>query len=214
MTLDRDLYAADAKHMADAQRRRRERALHRRSPLSPLAAGVIAGGALALAGLIGRRYSPDRSHPDIDRWYHGLEKPPFTPPDQVFGAVWPALEVFLAVGGYRLLRESSSPERTRALALWFVNVAMIAGWPKVFFGERSLGGGLAASTVQLGASLAYVESATRLDPVAAAAGIPYAAWVAFANVIAEEVWRRNERQGDEAGSGLRPATGDRGGRAG
>ena len=36
-----------------------------------------------------------------------------------------------------------------------------------------------------------VETARRVDGTAAVCGVPYAAWLAFANVLAEEVWRRN-----------------------
>ena len=202
MALDRDLYASEVQGLNEAhehrlKRRRRERARRhepsrrRHGGFSPLAAAAIAGSAIALSALIGRRYSPDRSHPGIERWYDDLEKPSFTPPDPVFGAVWPALELLLAASGYRLLREPSSPDRDRALALWAVNVAMIPGWTKIFFGERSLTGGLAAATAQLAAGFAYMENARRVDGVAAACGVPYTAWLAFANVLAEEVWRRN-----------------------
>jgi tryptophan-rich sensory protein len=68
---------------------------------------------------------------------------------------------------------------------------MIGGWPAVFFGARSTAGGFAAATAQLLAAIAYVEAARRVDGPAAAAGAPYAAWLAFADAIAEEVWRRN-----------------------
>ena len=202
MALDRDLYASEVRRLNEdhdrrLERRRRERASRhepsrrRHGGFAPLAAAAIAGGAMALSAFVGRRYSPDRSHPGIERWYHDLEKPSFTPPDPLFGAVWPVLEVLLATGGYRLLREPSSPDRDRALALWAVNVAMIPGWTKIFFGERSLSGGVAAAVAHLGAGLAYVENARRVDGVAAACGVPYTAWLAFASVLAEEVWRRN-----------------------
>lgn len=203
-------YASDVERMNEAQRahlrRRAEEKQGRsrlasdrhgsrdrtpRAGLSPLAAAAIAGGALAAAALVGRRYSPDRKHPEIRRWYRGLDKPGFTPPDPVFGLVWPALESLLAVGGYRLLREPASTERAAALALWAANVAMIGGWPKVFFGERSTRAGFGAASAQLLAGLAYIEAARRVDGPSAAAGIPYVAWLAFADAVSEEVWRRN-----------------------
>ena len=168
------------------------RARRRTGGLSPWAALAIAGGAVAASALIGRRYSPDRSHPDIDRWYHELEKPNITPPDPVFGAVWPVLEALLAVGGYRLLRAPSSPERNAAVALWLVNIAMIGGWTKVFFDERSLAGGAAGAAAMIGTGAAYVERASRVDGIAAAAGVPFTAWVAFATALSEEIWRRND----------------------
>jgi translocator protein len=171
------------------ERRRYER--RRSGGFSPWAALAIAGGAVAVSALIGRRYSPDRSHSKIDRWYHGLEKPDATPPDPVFGVVWPLLEVFLATGGYRLLRAPRSPERDAAVALWLVNVAMIGGWTKIFFGERSLRGGAVGAAAMLGTGAAFVERASHVDGVAAATGVPFTAWVAFATALSEEIWRRN-----------------------
>ena len=175
----------------DQRRRRSEPRRHRRGGFSPWAAIAIAGGAVALSAFVGRRYSPEPSHPDIDRWYHNLDKPSYTPPDPVFGGVWPVLEVLLAVGGYRLLRAEPSPDRDTALALWAFNIAMIGGWTKLFFGERSLAGGSLAAAGMLASSAAYVEFARRVDGWSGAAGVPFTAWLAFATLLSEEVWRRN-----------------------
>lgn len=183
-------YAPEVETFVREQHRRRS---HRRGSagFSPLAALAIAGGVVAVSALVGRRYSPQRSHPKIERWYHDLEKPGMTPPDPVFGAVWPVLELFLATGGYRLMRAPRSPERDAAIALWLVNVVMIGGWSKIFFGERSLTGGLAGSAAMVATGAAFVERASHVDGVAAATGVPFTAWVAFATALSEEVWRRN-----------------------
>jgi tryptophan-rich sensory protein len=188
---ERDLYADDARQMNEHQRPRRERRRTRPEGLSPWTAVAVAGGVMALSAVVGRRYSPEPAHPDIDRWYHELDKPSYTPPDPVFGAVWPVLETGLAIGGYRLLRAPSGRERDAAVALWLFNLAMIGGWTKIFFDRRSLEGGTIASAVMLGSGLAYVECARRVDGTAAALGVPYAAWLAFATLLSEEVWRRN-----------------------
>ena len=174
-------------------RERHREMSRRRNPgaFSPWAALAIAGGAVALSALIGRRYSPDRRQPGIDRWDHEIDKPDITPPDPGFSAVWPVLETLLAAGGYRLLRAPNTPERNVALALWLVNVAMIGGWTKVFFGERSLVGGAAGAAAMVGTGAAYVERASHVDGLAAASGVPFTAWVAFATVLSEEIWRRN-----------------------
>ena len=199
MTPDRDLYAADVRrmteqrqprgeaartaevyadqvrHMAETQRRHLRESRPRRDRgggLPPWAALAVAGGAVAASALIGRRYSPEPAHPDIDRWYHGLDKPSYTPPDPVFGGVWPVLEVLLAAGGYRLLRAEPGRDRNAAVALWLLNVAMVGGWTKIFFGERSLACGALASGGMLAAGAAYVDFARRVDPLAGAAGVP------------------------------------------
>ena len=184
-------YAPEVETFVREQHRRRSQRRSGSAGFSPLAALAIAGGVVAVSALVGRRYSPQRSHPKIARWYHDLEKPGMTPPDPVFGAVWPVLELFLATGGYRLMRAPRSPERDAAIALWLVNVVMIGGWSKIFFGERSLGGGLAGSAAMIGTGAAFVERASHVDGVAAATGVPFTAWVAFATALSEEVWRRN-----------------------
>ena len=95
--------------------------------------------------MLGRRNAPDRSHPGIRRWYHRLDKPGFTPPDAIFGAVWPLLESGLAAGGYRLLRQPASGPRNAAVGLWLLNTAMVGGWTELFFRQKRLGASTAAS---------------------------------------------------------------------
>ena len=87
--------------------------------------------------------------------------------------------------------EGLPPLAAAALALWALNFATIAGWAKLFFGERNLGGSLADVGVQLLAAGGYVAAAARVDPTAAALGVPYAAWSAFGSALDEEVWRLN-----------------------
>jgi len=189
---ERELYVEDARRMNEHQQRHLgERRRHRRDGFSRWTALAVAGGVMAVSALIGRRYSPEPSHPDIDRWYHDLDKPSYTPPDPVFGGVWPVLQVLLAIGGYRLLRAAPGCDRDTALALWLFNAAMIGGWTKIFFGERSLAGGSLAAGGMLASGAAYVEFARRVDGLAGAAGVPFAAWLAFATLLSEEVWRRN-----------------------
>ncbi|SEQ61354.1 TspO and MBR related proteins [Faunimonas pinastri] len=160
--------------------------------VSPLLALAISGGAVLASGLLARRSAPEPQHPDIQRWYHHLDKPDFVPPDPVFGAVWGVLESLLAYGGYRLLRHPATPTRNRALGLWGFNIAMISVWPRLFFGERSVRSGFLGSLLMLGSGIAYVASARRVDKVVAATSLPFAAWLGFASVVSEEVWRRNE----------------------
>ncbi len=69
---------------------------------------------------------------------------------------------------------------------------MIGGWTKIFFGERSLAGGAVGAAAMIGTGAAYVERASHVDGIAAATGVPFTAWVAFATALSEEIWRRND----------------------
>lgn len=159
--------------------------------LSPLLALGAVGVVLGASAILGRRNAPDPSHPGIRRWYHRLDKPEFTPPDAAFGAVWPVLETGLAVGGYRLLRQPSTPTRNVAVGLWLLNTAMVGGWTELFFREKKLGASAAVSGAMVASSAAYVVTAARVDKPAAAAGVPFVAWLGFATLLAERIWRDN-----------------------
>ena len=167
----------------------------RTAGLSPLAALGIVGAVLGVSAVVGRRNAPDPSHPGIRRWYRKLDKPGYTPTDAAFGAVWPVLEAGLAVGGYRLLRRPRSAARNTATGLWLLNTAMIGGWTALFFREKKLGASALASGAMIASSAAYVAAAAKEDRVAAAAGVPFVAWLGFATVLAERIWRDNPREG-------------------
>ncbi len=117
-------------------------------PAAALAVAAVLGASAAL----GRRNAPDDAHPRVRRWYRRLDKPGFTPPDVVFGAVWPVLETGLAAGGYRLLRHPPTPTRNVAVGLWLANFAMVGGWTELFFRRQAIGASTAAAgTMTLGA---------------------------------------------------------------
>ena len=161
--------------------------------LSPIPALGAVGVVLGASALIGRRNAPDPSHPGIRRWYRRLDKPGFTPPDAAFGAVWPVLETGLAVGGYRLLRRPSGGARNAAVGLWLLNTAMVGGWTQLFFREKRLGASAAASGAMVVTGAAYVAAAARVDRPAAATAVPFVAWLGFATILAERIWRDNPK---------------------
>ena len=160
--------------------------------LSPGWAAGLAVGAVFAALTVGKRSSPGPDRPRTQRWYRRLQKPDFTPPMPVFPIAWTAIEAALAYGGYRLLRSESSPERTTALALWTINQVGIAGWSEVFFRHRSPGWGTVASAGLGVSAVGYVVTARQTDEVASTLGVPLVAWIAFATLLSEEIWRKNE----------------------
>ncbi|TXM70692.1 tryptophan-rich sensory protein [Methylobacterium sp. WL120] len=160
--------------------------------LSRPQAAVLAIGAVTAALLIGRRASPTPEHPRTQRWYRRLDKPDYTPPSLVYPVAWTGIQASLAYGGYRLLRAEGSPERTTALAFWAANQVGIAGWSEVFFGHRSTGWGAVASAALGASAVGYVAAASQADKTAGQLGIPLVAWVSFATLLTEEIWRKND----------------------
>ena len=160
--------------------------------LSSVTAGAIVAATVVGAVAIGGRSSPTPDHPRTRRWYKDLDKPSYNPPAPVYAVAWTGIQAGLAYGGYRLLRRPASSQRTLALTLWGINQAAIAGWSEIFFGHRAPGAGTLAAGAIIGTSAGYVAAAAREDDIAAATGVPLVAWVSFATLLAEEIWRRND----------------------
>lgn len=157
--------------------------------LPPAGAAALAATALAWPALAGRRWGPQRLSSGV--WYRLLRKPAIQPPDPVIPLAWGLIDGLLALAAYRLLRRPSSAPRNRALGLWAFNVGMIGGWSAIFFGRRNLPASTAAAAAMVGSGAAFVAQAKAVDRPAAAAGVPFVAWVAFATVLTAALWRKN-----------------------
>jgi tryptophan-rich sensory protein len=151
---------------------------------------ALAGFGLATAGVAwyGSRYSSKGAR---DEWYRELDKPGFTPPDEVFPIVWTTLYALIAWSGWRVWSAAPSRERNAALRLWLSQLAANAKWSKLFFGQHRVKAALMDSLALEASIISYIYAARKVDRAASNAFIPYAAWVAFATVLNAEIARRN-----------------------
>ena len=71
---------------------------------------------------------------NIPTWYAGLEKPPYLPPNEVFGPVWTVLYTRIGVALFLVVRSESSASKSKAY-LWFgVQLVLNTLWSLAFFG--------------------------------------------------------------------------------
>jgi translocator protein len=142
-------------------------------------------GALAAgAALMGARSAPDR-------WSRRLDKPWFQPPSWVFAPVWTGLYALIAASGYRVWRSPPSPDRTRALTFWGVQLGLNAAWSWLFFGQHNPRAALADIGLLRTFVDAYADAADRVDPAAHWMMAPYRGWVTFATLLNADIVRRN-----------------------
>jgi tryptophan-rich sensory protein len=127
----------------------------------------------------------------VGTWYAALDKPAFTPPDWVFGPVWTALYVMMAVAAWRVWRRADAAGARPALGLWALQLALNLCWSFLFFGARLVGAALAEIAVLFVAILATALLFRRVDRAAAWLLAPYAAWVAFAALLNAAIWILN-----------------------
>ena len=127
----------------------------------------------------------------IPTWYRGLDKPDWNPPDRVFGPVWTMLYGLMGVALVLIRRQPRDPSRDRAQAAFGLQLAFNLAWSFVFFGGRSLRGGLAVIAVLWVAILATIAASWRVKPAAALLLVPYLGWVSFASILNAAIVLRN-----------------------
>ena len=127
--------------------------------------------------------------PNNPTWYATLAKPTWNPPNWIFGPVWTALYISMAVAAWLVWRKGGLWQWP--LALFAVQLALNAAWSWLFFGFHMPG----AAFVEIVALLAAIVATTiAFWPKSMAAGIlmlPYLGWVAFASVLNFTIWRLN-----------------------
>jgi tryptophan-rich sensory protein len=130
--------------------------------------------------------------PNLAPWYASLHKPPFNPPNWLFGPVWSTLYVLMAYGAWRI---SGLPRETPgvrlALAAWAVQLVLNGAWSWLFFAGHSPFLGLVDIVPQFLAIIATIGLFARLDRPAAACIVPLACWVAFAGLLNVSIWQLN-----------------------
>ncbi len=155
----------------------------------------------ALAGFLGLAYGVAAvggvaTSESVDGWYRTIRKPSWNPPDWVFGPVWTVLYTLIGIAAWLVRRRAVTTPQQRpaarmALAAWGVQLALNLAWSLVFFGQRSIGGGLGVIACLCGAVGACVALTARVSPAAAGLLTPYLAWTTFAAAINLQVWRLN-----------------------
>ncbi len=152
-----------------------------------LAAAASIGLALAVGAIGGIATSSS-----VGSWYAALNKPSFNPPSAVFGPVWTALYILMALAAWRVWRNPAGDDRRRpALILYGVQLALNLAWSLIFFGLRRPDLAMIEIAVLLVAILATTAAFARIDRPAAWMMAPYIAWVSFASALNFAIWRLN-----------------------
>jgi len=113
-------------------------------------------------------------------WYAELNKPPFNPPNWVFGPVWFTLYVLIAVSGWRtFMAGPNSP----TMKLWYGQMALNWLWSPVWFGLHLIWPAFIVILAIDALVLIFIARSWPRDRVSAWLFVPYAAWVLFASLL-------------------------------
>jgi tryptophan-rich sensory protein len=123
-------------------------------------------------------------------WYPTLHKPSWNPPEWLFGPVWTALYVMMAIAAWMVWQSRGRSHRL-ALVLFAVQLACNAIWSPVFFAFHSPGLALIDIAALWIAIIGTIVVFNRSSRTAAILMMPYLGWVSFAASLNFEIWRLN-----------------------
>jgi tryptophan-rich sensory protein len=129
------------------------------------------------AGALGRLFSGN-----IGETYASFIKPPLSPPGWMFGIVWPLLYLLMAIAAY-LIHQSPSPLRGKAIAFYWVQLAVNFIWPIVFFGSERYWVSVAIILVLDMLVFSTTILFCKIKKPAAWLMLPYLLWILFATYL-------------------------------
>lgn len=139
------------------------------------------------AALLGSMFTT----PSVPTWYAGLVKPSWTPPNWVFGPVWSALYLMMAVAVWLVWRRGGFATAAIPLTLFLVQLALNAAWSILFFGFRMPGLAFAEIVLLWFAILVTLIMFWRSNPIAGFLLLPYILWTSFAGALNLALWQLN-----------------------
>ena len=117
-------------------------------------------------------------------WYASLNRPPWQPPDVVFGIIWPYNFIVLGVSAFTVARNLPRAQTITWLSIFAISIIAALNWAYQFYVPHNL----SIATLSLGiAAILTVPILILTFRASTTVGlllIPYQLWVAIATTLA------------------------------
>lgn len=144
---------------------------------------LLSEGVGALSGFLTREGS--------EQYARTILKPALSPPSVVFPIVWGILFVLMGIGAARIYLSRKGVPRTRALALFVIQLAFNFFWSIIFFNFQLFGLALVWLLALWVLIVLMTVAFYRVDRPAGLMQLPYLLWVTFALYLNGGVWLLN-----------------------
>ena len=124
--------------------------------------------------------------PEIKGWYAGLAKPPFNPPNWIFGPVWSTLYVGMAWAA------SAAWDDRQARRTFFIILLVNSLWSLLFFGLHRPDLALIDILGYLILLGIWIRQLWPQHRGAALLQLPHLLWVSFATLLNASIWWLNK----------------------
>ncbi|WP_108422635.1 TspO/MBR family protein [Flagellimonas amoyensis] len=128
----------------------------------------------------------------VNDWYTTLNKPSFTPPNELFAPVWTALYIMMGISAGIVWSKGYHHIWVKTALYHFVfQLLFNALWSIVFFGLKNPLLGLVVILVLLTLIMLTIKWFRIISRPAAYLLVPYVLWVGFAAVLNYRIWALN-----------------------
>jgi len=128
----------------------------------------------------------------IATWYKQLYKPPFQPPNWVFGPVWSFLYLSMAVSFWIVWRKRASMNIKPLAWLFFIQLFLNASWTPLFFALHQIAPAffvIVILTILVGT---YTLRSWKASKPASFLFLLYWMWLCFASYLNFTIWMWNK----------------------
>lgn len=120
----------------------------------------------------------------ITTWYAFLHKPPFSPPNWIFGPVWTILYFLMGVSAFLIWKKGFEDKKVKKALLYFlIQLFFNFLWSVLFFGLHSPVLGLIDIILLLISIMLAISTFYKISKVASYLLTPYILWVSFATAL-------------------------------
>ena len=116
-------------------------------------------------------------------WYKSLKKAPLSPPNWVFGIVWPALYAMMGLSCYLIWTDTKCRPYCNELNPFWIQLALNLCWTTIFFKYKQMYWGFFIILAILIYTLETYKRFMTINPLASYLLIPYLVWITFAGYL-------------------------------
>ena len=127
---------------------------------------------------------------NFSAFYESLNQPPFAPPGWLFPVMWAILYALMGISAYQIY-DSDDDRKSKALWIYFIQLAVNFSWSIVFFRFQSLLGAVIVIVILLILIALMMIAFGQIRKSAALLNIPYLLWVLFATYLTMGVYLLN-----------------------
>ena len=120
---------------------------------------------------------------DIGPWYYNLEKSSLTPPNFVFGIVWPILYCVIAIAGWRIFQGARSEDNRAIRTYYVIQLLLNWSWTPLFFHLQQIHLAFLCILLIILFTVLIIIKAYKKMRLVSWLMLPYLLWLIFASYL-------------------------------